>query len=76
MKLQAKITTSLTLLYRIDSSQFVLTNGTIPKRWAIYSSGRTVVFMKISTISIAAVYSVNCTKHKPLFTYQLLVCLP
>lgn len=43
-----------TLVYRIASSQCILTNGTIPSRCAINSSGRTVVLISISTMSMAA----------------------
>ena len=43
----------LTRVYLIASSHAVLTSGIIPSRCAMNSSGRTVVFVSISTMSMA-----------------------
>lgn len=46
--------TTVTLVYLIASSQFVLINGIIPSRCAMNSSGRTVVLISMTTMSMAA----------------------
>lgn len=57
-----------TRLYRITSSQFTLTNGIMPSRWEINSSGNTVVFSVISTRSMAGNYwtlNGSTSSHEP-----------
>jgi len=64
-----------TRVYRMASSQFVLTRGTIPSLWAIYSSGNTVVFVSISTMSIAVNSQTYNSNQGKRTTHQLWVSL-